>query len=82
MRWGCSSASSAPAPEPWYRRGLALLPHLDRRSRACTAAMAGIYRRLLDRIEHDPTAVLDRRLSLPTRQKVVVATRAITLGSA
>jgi len=66
----------------WYRRGLALLPHLDRRSRACTAAMAGIYRRLLERIEHDPTAVLDRRLSLPTRQKVVVATRAIALGSA
>ena len=32
------------------------------------------YRRLLERIEHDPTAVLDRRLSLPTRQKVV-ATR-------
>ena len=31
----------------WYQRGLALLPHLDRRSRACTAAMAGIYRRLL-----------------------------------
>jgi phytoene/squalene synthetase len=37
---------------------------------------------LLERIEHDPTAVLDRRLSLPTRQKVVVATRAIALGSA
>jgi len=76
VRFECARARA------WYRRGLALLPHLDRRSRACTAAMAGIYRRLLERIEHDPTAVLDRRLSLPTRQKVVVATRAIALGSA
>ena len=74
VRFECARARA------WYRRGLALLPHLDRRSRACTAAMAGIYRRLLERIEHDPTAVLDRRLSLPTRQKVVVATRAIALG--
>ena len=31
---------------------------LDWRSRACTAAMAGIYRRLLDRIHRDPAAVL------------------------
>ena len=75
VRFECARARA------WYRRGLALLPHLDRRSRACTAAMAGIYRRLLDRIERDPTAVLDRRVSLPTREKVVVAARAITLGS-
>jgi phytoene synthase len=64
----------------WYHRGLALLPHLDRRSRACTAAMAGIYRRLLGRIEGHPTVVLERRLSLPTRQKLLVASRAITMG--
>jgi phytoene synthase len=42
--------------------------------------MAGIYRRLLDRIERDPTVVLDRRVSLPTRQKALVAVRAITTG--
>ena len=75
VRFECARARA------WYRRGLALLPHLDRRSRACTAAMAGIYRRLLDRIERDPTAVLDRRVSLPTREKVVVAARAISLGA-
>ena len=76
VRFECARARA------WYHRGLTLLPHLDRRSRACTAAMAGIYRRLLDRIEREPTAVLDRRVSLPTREKVVVAARAITLGSA
>ena len=73
VRFECARARS------WYRRGLALLPHLDRRSRACTAAMAGIYRRLLDRIERHPTVVLDRRVSLPVRQKVVAA-KAITWG--
>ena len=38
----------------WYDRGLGLLPYLDRRSAACCAAMAGIYRELLDRIAADP----------------------------
>ena len=34
----------------WYADGLRLLPMLDRRSAACTGAMAGIYRQLLERI--------------------------------
>src|SRR2546423_3290466 len=42
--------------EDWFSRGLELLPLLDRRSRACTAAMAGIYRRLLARIAPHPQA--------------------------
>ncbi len=66
----------------WYEKGLELLPLLDRRSRACTAAMAGIYRRLLGRIDADPTVVLDQRLSLPTQEKAWVAVRAITVGAA
>jgi phytoene synthase len=65
----------------WFARGLELLPLLDRRSRACVAAMAGIYRRLLTRIEQDPAAVLRERVSVPTTQKLAVAARALTLGS-
>jgi 15-cis-phytoene synthase len=61
----------------WFDRGLTLLPRLDRRSAACAGAMAGIYRRLLDRIDADPTAVLSRRISLPPWEKAWVATRAI-----
>ncbi len=57
----------------WYARGLELLPMLDARSAACCAAMAGIYRRLLDRIADRPDIALDRRVSLPTREKVAVA---------
>jgi phytoene synthase len=67
----------------WYREGLRLLPLLDRRSAACTAAMAGIYHRLLDRIEQRPQAVYDQRLSLSGWQKARVATRALVgLGAA
>ena len=68
--------------QEWYHRGLELLPLLDRRSRACTAAMAGIYRRLLTSIRRDPESVLFRRVSLPTWQKSLVAVRALTAGRA
>ncbi|MGH9046969.1 MAG: squalene/phytoene synthase family protein [Acidimicrobiales bacterium] len=61
----------------WFARGLGLLPLLDRRSRACVGAMAGIYRRLLDRIEADPIAVTEGRVSLPGREKALVAVRAL-----
>jgi phytoene synthase len=66
--------------EEWYVRGLPLLALLDRRSRACTAAMAGIYHRLLTAIRADPAAVLRGRLSLPAWQKLAVAGRALGSG--
>jgi phytoene synthase len=61
----------------WFSRGLELLPLLDRRSRACVGAMSGIYRRLLERIEADPISVTAGRVSLPGREKAVVALRAL-----
>jgi phytoene synthase len=66
--------------EAAYRHGLTLLDRLDRRSRACTAAMAGIYHRLLGRIVANPAAVRDRRVSLPVATKVAVAARALLGG--
>ncbi|MDQ3893574.1 MAG: presqualene diphosphate synthase HpnD, partial [Actinomycetota bacterium] len=57
----------------WFERGLRLLPLLDRRSGACVAAMAGVYRRLLDRIERHPELVLRERLSLAGWEKGWVA---------
>jgi phytoene synthase len=89
-RFGCAPDASGPddrlaalltfeaeLARPWYERGLGLLPHLDHRSRACVAAMAGIYHRLLDHIERDPGAVLRGRISLTTGQKLSVAVRGL-----
>jgi phytoene synthase len=89
-RWGCEPDLSGPpdalvalissecvAAQAWFDRGLRLLPLLDRRSRACVAAMAGIYHHLLARIERDPAAVTRGRLSLPTREKAWIAVRAL-----
>jgi 15-cis-phytoene synthase len=61
----------------WYDRGLRLLELLDRRSAACCAAMAGIYRELLERIAADPSQVMAGRLSVPTRDKLQVAARSL-----
>lgn len=63
--------------QDWYADGLRLLPMLDRRSRACTGAMAGIYHRLLDRFMARPWLVLRDRVSLPGWEKAVVAARSL-----
>jgi phytoene synthase len=87
---GCRPDLTGPAPEiarlvalecgradQWFAEGLQLLPLLDGRSRACVAAMAGIYRRLLVRIKREPIAVTRGRLSLPTWEKALVAARSL-----
>lgn len=63
--------------ERWYADGLQLLDLLDRRSAACTAAMAGIYVHLNRRLAHDPAALTTGRVSLPGREKAVIAARAL-----
>jgi 15-cis-phytoene synthase len=64
----------------WYDRGMQLLELLDRRSAACCAAMAGIYRELLQRIAADPGLVMRGRASLPGREKLQVALRSLARG--
>jgi phytoene synthase len=61
----------------WYGSGLRLLATIDRRSAACTGAMAGIYRRLLERIARNPHAVLEGRMSLPGGEKALVAAQSL-----
>jgi phytoene synthase len=63
--------------QTWYARGLQLMPRLDRRSAACTGAMAGIYYRLLRSIAAEPDSVLHRRVSLSAGQKAMVAARSL-----
>lgn len=68
--------------EERYATGLRLLARLDRRSAACVAAMAGIYHRLLRRIEADPAAVMRTRVRLSGGEKARVAVKALTVGRA
>ncbi len=86
LRVSCAPDLSGPGPEVarlvafecgraelWFTEGLQLLPLLNPRSRACVGAMSGIYRRLLKRIEANPLAVTQGRVSVPTLEKVSVA---------
>jgi phytoene synthase len=61
----------------WYATGMGLLPLLDRRSAACTGAMASIYRRLLEHIAANPQAALASRMSLPAGEKAMIAAAAL-----
>jgi len=59
------------------RAGLALVPLIDRRSSSCVLAMAGKYRRLLERIAAEPSLVLRGRLSLRPWEKGLVLARSL-----
>ena len=61
----------------WFDSAKTLARLLDRRSAACVLAMAGIYSRLLVRIEAQPERALAERISLPTREKAWVAVRSM-----
>jgi phytoene synthase len=64
--------------QQWFDRGLEVLPLLDRPAAASVSAMAGIYRRLLDRIQERPELVLSGpRVSLRAREKAWVAARSL-----
>ena len=65
----------------WFQRGMELAPLLDRRSAACLRAMAGIYRRLLNRIQAHPDRALAERMSLPVSEKLWVAASSMLGGS-
>jgi phytoene synthase len=71
VRFECARARE------WFARGIVLTRLLDRRSAACVLAMAGIYKRLLERIEAEPQQVARRRVSLPAWEKAVVAARGL-----
>lgn len=59
----------------YYRRSEALLTRIDPDSRPALAAMTGIYRRLLEKIERAGRGVLERRMRLSAVEKLRVAAR-------
>jgi phytoene synthase len=89
-RFGCTELATAPDQDfaslisfeatrarEWFDRGLGLLPLIDARSASCVAAMTGIYRRILERIEQDPQVVRHHCVSLPAWEKTWVALRSL-----
>jgi phytoene synthase len=79
-RFGRLIAFEVDRAQDWFDRGLELLELIDPRSGSCVAAMTGIYRHILGRIERDPGAVLDGRISLPAWEKAWIA--ALSLAGA
>ena len=61
----------------WLERGLELVPLLDRRSASCVLAMAGKYRRLLERMVAEPSRTLHARPSLRAWEKGWVLARSL-----
>ena len=57
----------------YFAQGRKLLPLLPYRSRACTAALQAIYRRILERIAADPERVLRERVGLSSGEKLALA---------
>jgi 15-cis-phytoene synthase len=84
-RFGCSATEmsaeliryEAERARVWFDRGLGLVDVLDARSAACVLAMTGIYRRILDRIAHQPDEILRRRISLAGWEKAWLAARSL-----
>ncbi len=66
----------------YFTRGKRLLPLLSARSRVCPAVLHGTYSRLLDRIEASGYNVFGRRISLSTREKLVLMARLWVNGMA
>jgi phytoene synthase len=60
----------------FYVESRPLLNLVHRDSRSALWALMEIYRRLLDRIEADGFPVLERRVSLPAREKIGIVLRA------
>jgi phytoene synthase len=57
----------------YFARGRRLLDYLPRRSRPCPAVLAGLYERILERIEVRGYDVLTQRISLSPREKLWAA---------
>ncbi|MDA8068899.1 MAG: squalene/phytoene synthase family protein [Actinomycetota bacterium] len=86
--FGCERAAvteliafEARRADAWFEDAIGLVQLLDLRSASCLQAMAGIYRRILDRILEDPARVMDGRIALSPFEKTWVAARSLlTVG--
>ena len=57
----------------YLQDGLKLVSYLPRRSRCCIAVMAGIYARILDRLQARGYDVFSERIAIPVFEKIALA---------
>ncbi|HTZ56404.1 MAG TPA: squalene/phytoene synthase family protein [Candidatus Acidoferrum sp.] len=60
----------------YFTQGYKVLDYIERRPAACVRTMAGIYARILEKIERDPTLPLHRRAGLSSTEKIGAMVRA------
>jgi 15-cis-phytoene synthase len=60
----------------YFMQGYKVLDYIERRPAACVRTMAGIYERILEKIERDPTLPLHRRAGLSSTEKIGAMVRA------
>jgi 15-cis-phytoene synthase len=60
----------------YFSQGYKVLDYIERRPAACVRTMAGIYERILEKIERDPTLPLHRRAGLSSTEKIGAMVRA------
>jgi phytoene synthase len=75
-RWRELVAFEAARARRFHRAGLRVTEMIPMQPAVCVRTMAGIYARLLDRIEADPRLPLRTRASLSTTSKLAVMARA------
>ncbi|MGA7748096.1 MAG: squalene/phytoene synthase family protein [Candidatus Aquilonibacter sp.] len=74
--WDALVAFEAERAREYFARGYEVLRYLDRRPAACVRTMAGIYERILEKIERDPTLPLHERAGLSSTEKIGAMVRA------
>jgi len=67
--------------EKLFASGYRVLAHIPRRPAACVQTMAGIYHRILEKIERDPRLPLRERASLTRAEKLGVLVRSWFRGA-
>ncbi|HTX55627.1 MAG TPA: squalene/phytoene synthase family protein [Candidatus Acidoferrales bacterium] len=68
--WDALVAFEAARARDYFTRGYEVLRYIDRRPAACVRTMAGIYERILEKIERDPALPLRARAGLSSTEKI------------
>jgi 15-cis-phytoene synthase len=74
--WEALIAFESVRAREYFTEGYKVLDYIERRPAACVRTMAGIYERILEKIERDPTLPLHRRAGLSSTEKVAAMVRA------